>query len=100
MSITTKVVSLNPIYGKVYSIQHYVIKFVNNWNIVESGVKHHKSKPISQNIGRIEHCIQNDSATICYKFMKLFQYLDLFIRKLFVKKRKFKQWWSTISNNI
>jgi hypothetical protein len=42
------------------SIQHYVIKFVNdvrqvsgflrfppqyNWNIVESGVKHHKPKP-------------------------------------------------------
>jgi hypothetical protein len=59
--ITTKVVSLNPAYGEVYLIQHYVIKFVNdlppswwfspgtpvsappryNWNIVESGVKHH-----------------------------------------------------------
>ena len=67
--ITTKVVSSNPIYGEVYSIQHYVIKFVSdlrqvggfrrvlqftapikliativNWNIVESGVKHHKPK--------------------------------------------------------
>jgi hypothetical protein len=30
--ITTKVVSLNPANGKVYSIQHYVIKFV-----IESG---------------------------------------------------------------
>jgi hypothetical protein len=28
--ITTKVVSLNPAHGKVYSIQHYVIKFVSN----------------------------------------------------------------------
>jgi len=27
--ITTKVVSLNPVQGKVYSIQHYVIMFVS-----------------------------------------------------------------------
>ena len=64
--ITTKVVSSNPAKGKVYSIQHYVIKFVSdlrqvwlvvfsgysgflhqyNWNIVESGVKHHNPNPI------------------------------------------------------
>jgi hypothetical protein len=28
--ITTKVVSLNPVHGEVYSIEHYVIKFVND----------------------------------------------------------------------
>jgi len=28
--ITTKVVSSNPVRGEVYSIQHYVIKFVSN----------------------------------------------------------------------
>jgi hypothetical protein len=28
VAITTKVVILNPAHGKVYSIQHYVIKFV------------------------------------------------------------------------
>ena len=28
--ITTKVVSLNPTHGEVYSIQHYVMKFVND----------------------------------------------------------------------
>ena len=28
--ITTKVISLNPIHGEVYSIQHYVIKFVSD----------------------------------------------------------------------
>ena len=28
--ITTKVVSSNPIHSKVYSIQHYVIKFVSD----------------------------------------------------------------------
>jgi len=27
--ITTKVVSWSPVHGKVYSIQHYVIKFVS-----------------------------------------------------------------------
>ena len=30
LSITTKVVSLNPADGEVYSIQHYVIKFVSD----------------------------------------------------------------------
>jgi hypothetical protein len=62
--ISTKIVSLNPTHGEVYSIQHNVIKFVSdlqqvsvfqmvlqfpppvkpsatyNWNIVESDVKH------------------------------------------------------------
>jgi hypothetical protein len=28
--ITTKVVSTNPVHGGVYSIQHYVIKFVSD----------------------------------------------------------------------
>ena len=28
--ITTKVVSLNPVLGEVYSIEHYVIKFVSD----------------------------------------------------------------------
>jgi hypothetical protein len=28
--ITTKVVSSNPVHGKVYSIQHYVIKFISD----------------------------------------------------------------------
>ena len=30
LPITTKVVSLNPAHGEVYSIQHYVIKFVSD----------------------------------------------------------------------
>jgi hypothetical protein len=65
MFITTNVLSSNTAHGEVYSIQHYVIQFVSdllqvgdflwilrfpppikltpryNWNIVESGVKHH-----------------------------------------------------------
>ena len=31
MPITTNVVSLNLAHGEVYSIQHYVIKFVHEW---------------------------------------------------------------------
>ena len=30
LPITTKVVSMNPAHGEVYSIQHYVIKFVSD----------------------------------------------------------------------
>jgi hypothetical protein len=70
--ITTKVVSSNPIHDDVYSIQHYVIKFISdlwqdggflwvlqfhptrkrssryNWNIIERGVNNHKANEIKQ----------------------------------------------------
>ena len=73
MHIITNVVSSNPAHGDVYSIQHYVIKFVSdlrqvggflrllrfpppikltpqyNWNIVESDVKHHQPNPLKKN---------------------------------------------------
>jgi cell shape-determining protein MreC len=32
VSITTIVVSSNPVHGEVYSIQHYVIKFVSDFS--------------------------------------------------------------------
>ena len=35
--ITTKVVSSNPVHAKVYSIQHYVIKFVSDMLVVSPG---------------------------------------------------------------
>jgi hypothetical protein len=35
VSVTTTVVSLNPIHSKVYSIQHYVIKFVSDLQQVD-----------------------------------------------------------------
>ena len=63
--ITTKVVSSNPVHGEMYSIQQFVSDLIAtglsfslvapvsttyktqwpsryNWNIAESGVKHHK----------------------------------------------------------
>jgi len=47
--ITAKVVSSNPVHGEVYSIQHYVTKFVSDLRqgggflriFWLSGVKHH-----------------------------------------------------------
>ena len=66
MVCTTNIVSSNPAHGKVYTKQHYVIKFVSdlwqicgflrfplpikltttyNWNTVECGVKHHNPNP-------------------------------------------------------
>jgi hypothetical protein len=61
--INTKVVSSNPADGEVYSMKHYVIKFISDlrqvgdflwvlWfppsikNIVEIGVKHHNPNPM------------------------------------------------------
>ena len=34
--ITTKVVSLNPIHGEVYLVEHYVRKFVSDMSVVFS----------------------------------------------------------------
>ena len=70
--MTTKVVSSNPVHGEVYSIQLYVIKFVSdlrqvggflrvlwfpppryNWNIVESGPKHHKPNQKRQKLSKV-----------------------------------------------
>ena len=47
--ITIKVVSSNPVHDEVYSIQHYVIKFVSDWRQVGgflrvSGLPHQKNR--------------------------------------------------------
>jgi hypothetical protein len=48
--IITKVVSSNPAHGEVYSIQHYVIKFVSDLQQVggchESKTKNKKTKKL------------------------------------------------------
>ena len=35
MPVITKVVSSNPVHGEVYSIQHYVTKFVSDLRLVD-----------------------------------------------------------------
>ena len=78
--ITTKAVSSNPADGEVYSIQHYVMKFVSdsrhiggflrvfrfpspikltpryNWNTVESGDKNDNSNPSSRGPFTVGKC--------------------------------------------
>ena len=93
---TTKVVRSNPAYGEVYSIQHYVIKFVRDLqqvlivspppikltprNIVESGVKHHNPELYRTRKNKlidIVH-IQNEVRVLIFKvnYAKLF-YINL-----------------------
>ena len=45
MPITTKVVSSNPIHGEVYSIQHYVIKFISELRQVGGFHRVHRFPP-------------------------------------------------------
>ena len=40
-----KVVSSNPVHGKVYLIQHYVIKFVSNIRLVDAFLWEHWFPP-------------------------------------------------------
>ena len=70
--ITTNVVILNPAQGEVYNIisdlrqvggfhwysgffhqYNWRSRYTSNWNIVESGVKHHKTEPSKENNGRL-----------------------------------------------
>ena len=37
--ITTKGVSLNPIYGEMYSLQHYVIKFISDLRQIDGSLR-------------------------------------------------------------
>ena len=97
--------SSNPVHGEMYSIQHYVIKFVSdlrqvvvfsgysgfhhqcNWplrynlTIVESGVKHHKPTNQSKVISFKERCVQYVllCITVCYTY---FQYMIDAARKI------------------
>ena len=50
--INFKVVSLNPAHGEVYSIQHYVIKFVSDLQQV-CGFLHQKIKTDRHDITKI-----------------------------------------------
>jgi hypothetical protein len=99
--ITTNVLSSNPAHDEIYSIQHYVIKFVSDfrqadgilgyfgflhqlnwslrysWNIVDSGVKHNcpNSNPKRQPEDAFNQ-IRRDSATARRKVeMKTFTQL-------------------------
>jgi len=46
MHITTNIVSSNPAHGEVYSIQHYVIKFVSDLQQVGGFLRIHRFPPL------------------------------------------------------
>jgi hypothetical protein len=46
--ITTKVVSLNPTHGMVYSIQHYMIKFISDFRQVSGFLPSHDTYKLYQ----------------------------------------------------
>ena len=119
MPITNKVVSSNPVHGEVYSIQHYVIKFVGylrqvggflwvfrfpppiklySWNIVESGVKYYKSKHKPIAFRRSENCMSSllTKKEVIYIFYRQFIFVwkiskDIYFDKIFsiVSGRKY-----------
>jgi hypothetical protein len=65
--ITINVVSLNPTHGEVYSIQHYVIKFVSNFQQV-SGFS--PGTPASSNIKTGHHDIAEILLKVALKHQK------------------------------
>ena len=58
VSITTKVVNSNPAHGEVYSIQHYVIKFVCDLR-KDGGFLHHENWPQRYNCNIVEGSVKH-----------------------------------------
>jgi len=71
--ITTKVVSSNPVHGEVYSIQHYVIKFVSDLRQVGG---FHPGTPVSSTSKTDRHDIK-------------FQWTYTIIFQVFIKRKMF-----------
>ena len=95
MHITTNVVSSNLAQGDVYSVQHYVIKFVGdlrqvsgylrvlwfppsikltpqyNWNIVDSDVKHHKPNPLKKQLWNITNVISTRKEAMMFEIRNI-----------------------------
>ena len=98
MPITAKVVSSNPVHGEVYSMRHYVMKFVidlrqvggflrvlrfppqYSWTIVESGVKHHNPNLCMEWEWYYPHtrhsCIFLLTDKLCISFVRPVQLVD------------------------
>ena len=100
--VTTKIVCSKPAHGEVYLIQHHVIKFVsdlgqvggflraplfpppikltttiNNWNIVESGIKHHNPNPFSMLWCEGIHIVFTDMFCVIFSVYLEFEIITL-----------------------
>jgi hypothetical protein len=95
MHITANVVSSNPAQDDVYTIQHYVIKFVSdlrqvggflrllrfpppikltpqyNWSIVESDVKHHQPNPLKKRLWNITNVISTRKEAMMFEIRNI-----------------------------
>jgi hypothetical protein len=70
--ITTKVVSLNPAHSEVYSIQHYVIKFVSDFRQVSGFLRVLRFPPpikLSHDITEILLKVALNNITLTLKFI-------------------------------
>jgi len=79
--ITTKVVSSNPIHGNVYSIQHYVIKFLSDLRQVGGfSPVSSTNKPDRHDITEIllKLALNTINQTKLYRYLKTVKY-DLFV---------------------
>jgi hypothetical protein len=81
---TTKVVRSNPVHGEVYSIQHYIIKFVSDLRQISGFL--YRSDPV---------CKSNSILVIPVRFCFVTVGMSLKYKKLFVsnisKKNKIQQ---------
>ena len=92
MPIITKVVSSNPFHGKMYSIQHYVIKFVSDLRQVGGFLCHDITEillkvalnTINQTLSEIEISVK----IVLVNFQQLYKLYDMNIHNnVIVKKR-------------
>ena len=91
--ITTKVVSLNPTHGEVYSIQHYVINFVSDLCQV-SGFLWVLRFPQPKKLTAIYHDLKQPVSIMNDCFDIIFY---LFPSKSSIRRRESDLWWPCIS---
>jgi hypothetical protein len=72
VTITTKLVSSNPAYGEVYSIQHYVIKFVCNLRQVSGFLRYHPPIKLTVSVFILERVTPSVSLTFIETHKKIF----------------------------
>jgi hypothetical protein len=93
--IFTKIMSSNPVYGEVYSIQHYVIKFVSDLRQVGGFYTQCQFKPIQEDIV----CLMVFNATFNNISVISWQ-SDLLVEVTRENHRPVASHWQTLSHNV
>ena len=75
--ITTNVVSSNPVHGEVYSIQHYVIKFVSDFRQVVGFLRVHVDLLLlAYKVDFLQGLLKNKDRKLAHIINSNFRYLD------------------------